>query len=372
MALDHETLSVPLESLHRELGAKMVPFAGYRMPVSYPGGIISEHKHTRKSASFFDISHMGQIRITGPDVATALESLVPGDLSGLPVAKQRYTVFTNESAGILDDLMVTHAGDHYFLVVNASRKEADLRHLLERMPQSCEITMLTGQSLFALQGPEAVEVMERVAPGAEELDFLSAGSFLVAGTRCFISRSGYTGEDGFEISVPASGAERVARNLLEQPEVAPAGLGARDSLRLEAGLCLYGHELDESTTPVEASLSWVVAKRYLREPKTACFPGAAPILEQIRSGAARKRVGLLPEGKALVREGAEILNANDQVVGRVTSGGFGPSLGVPLAMAILNRDHAVEGGVLSATVRNKRVPVRVATLPFVKHHYCSK
>ncbi|MGH8559298.1 MAG: glycine cleavage system aminomethyltransferase GcvT [Methylococcales bacterium] len=373
MTEDSELQSVPLDALHRELGAKMVPFAGYRMPLQYPSGIIQEHKHTRNSAGFFDLSHMGQIRISGPGVAAALEKLAPGNLSALPLLKQRYTVFTTASGGVLDDFMITHLADHFFLVVNAARKQVDLEHLIDRMPESCRIEMLPDQALLALQGPAAAKVMARLAPGSERLEFMAAGNFVLDSVECLITRCGYTGEDGFEISVPASQAGQVARNLLDQNEVAPIGLGARDTLRLEAGLCLYGHELDESTTPIEAGLSWVVARPYLHtggpEPR---FPGAQRILEQMHTGVARQRVGLLPEGRAPVREGAQLLNGKDQVVGRVTSGGFGPSIGAPLAMAYLESRYAVQGSRLNALGRNKQLPVIVTRLPFVKHRYFSK
>ncbi|MGH8548218.1 MAG: glycine cleavage system aminomethyltransferase GcvT [Methylococcales bacterium] len=373
MTLDHECHSVPLNALHHELGARMIPFAGYWMPLQYPAGILSEHQHTRNSAGFFELSHMGQIRISGPDVAAALENLVPSELSALPLLKQRYTFFTNDSGGVLDDLMVTNAGDHYFLVVNAARKQADLKHLIDRMPESCRIEMLSDRALIALQGPEAAKVMARLVPGSERLEFMQAGNFALESAACFITRCGYTGEDGFEISLPASEVDKIARLLLRQPEVAPIGLGARDTLRLEAGLCLYGHELDETTTPVEAGLSWVVARHYLQPGGPAAgFPGAARIFEQIRGGVARQRVGLLPEGRVPVREGAEILNDQDEVIGRVTSGSFGPSIGAPVAMAYLDTHYAAEGSLLGVLLRNKRIPVKVSGLPFVKHRYYSK
>jgi aminomethyltransferase len=373
MNTEHDLDNVPLDALHRQLGARMVPFAGYSMPVQYPSGIIAEHLHTRNRAGFFDISHMGQLRLSGPGVAEALEKLVPGDISGLPLWKQRYTVLTTDGGGVLDDLMITNAGDHYFLVVNAARKVVDLRHLVDRMPDSALIEMLSGRALFALQGPEAAAVMARLAPGAERLEFMAAGKFGFDSVECFVTRCGYTGEDGFEFSIPAQDAERVARLVLDQAEVAPVGLGARDSLRLEAGLCLYGHELDEYTTPVEAGLSWVVANRYKQESGAAAsFPGAERILDQIQSGTARKRVGLLPEGRAPIREGAQILNARDEVVGRVTSGGFGPSLGAPLAMAYVDSAVALEGTRLTAMLRNRPCTIKVTGLPFVEHRYFSK
>jgi aminomethyltransferase len=373
MIQDPELHSLPLNALHQELGARMAPFAGYRMPVQYPPGILAEHRHTRNRVGFFDLSHMGQIRVSGPDAALALERLVPSDLSALAVWKQGYTVFTNETGGVLDDLMVVNAGDHFFLVVNAARKHADLEHLTARMAESCRIEMLSDRALLALQGPEAVRVMTRLIPGSERLEFMEAGNFVLESAECLVTRCGYTGEDGFELSVPASEAETIARLFLMQPEVAPIGLGARDTLRLEAGLCLYGHELDESTTPVEAGLAWVIARRY-RQPggSPAGFPGAERIFEQIRSGVVRRRVGLLPEGRAPVREGAEILNDRDAVIGRVTSGGFAPSLGAPVAMAYLDSRYAADGNRLEALVRSKRIPVKVTRLPFVNHRYHSK
>ncbi|MGH6830557.1 MAG: glycine cleavage system aminomethyltransferase GcvT, partial [Methylocella sp.] len=358
MTSDTELESLPLDALHRELGAKMAPFAGYAMPVQYAGGILSEHKHTRNRAGLFDISHMGQIRIWGPAVAAALETLVPGDLVNLPLFHQRYSVFTTDSGGVLDDCMITNAGDHFFLVVNAARKAVDIAHLIERMPRGCHIAMLSDHALLALQGPDAGRILERLAPGSDRLECMAAGTFVLDSVDCFITRCGYTGEDGFEISVPTSRVEQVARNLLSQSEVAPIGLGARDTLRLEAGLCLYGHELDESTSLVEAGLAWIVAKGYLQSGGTqACFPGARRILEQIRSGTARKRVGLLPEGRAPVRDGAQIMDDSEALVGHVTSGGFSPSLQAPVAMAYLDSRHAAPGTRLNAWLRNTLLPV---------------
>lgn len=371
--LDRELRTVALDSLHHELGARMVPFAGYSMPVQYLSGIIAEHKQTRTRAGLFDISHMGQVRISGPDVAKALEKLVPGNLVDLPPFKQRYTVFTTASGGVFDDFMVTNIGDHFFLVVNAARKDEDLRYLKERMLENCTIELLSDQALIALQGPQASGVLARLAPGSEQLKFMTAGYFVLDSLDCLITRCGYTGEDGFEISVPALQADRVARLLLNQPEVNPIGLGARDSLRLEAGLSLYGHELDESTTLIEAGLQWVVAKRYQGISKMdACFPGAEITLGQIRDGVAKKRVGLIPEGRAPIREGTQILNFKDEVVGRVTSGGFGPTIGGPVAMAYIDAEYASVGSRLIAVLRNKPCPVRVTALPFVKHNYCLK
>lgn len=363
--------TVALDTLHRELGARMVPFAGYSMPVQYPSGILAEHKHTRDSAGFFDISHMGQIRISGSNVAKGLENLVPSNVGDLPAGRQRYTVFTTDSAGVLDDLMITNFGDFYFLVVNASRKDVVRQYLVDRLPQ-CDIEFLDNRALIALQGPKASTVLSCLMPAACQLEFLSAGQFVVDSVDCLISRCGYTGEDGFEISLPISQVESIVRIFLDQPEVIPVGLGARDSLRMEAGLCLYGHELDESTTLVEAGLEWIVAKRYRESTGDgACFPGAEVVLDQIRNGAKRTRIGLIPEGRAPVREGVEILNDNNEVVGRISSGGFGPTVGGPIAMAYVEREYAVEGSRLNAILRNKPCSVKVSALPFIQHRYFS-
>ena len=359
----------PLDALHRELGAKMVPFAGYEMPLNYPRGIIHEHAHTRNAAGLFDISHMGQIRIIGEDVAAELQALVPSLLVDLPVHRQRYTVFTHSNSGILDDLMITNGGNHLFLVVNAARKNDDLAHLRTHLTDRCQITELSEQALLALQGPKAVTVMARLAPGTATMPFLSARVVEIDAIECFVTRSGYTGEDGFELSVPARQVERMAQLLLSQPEVEAAGLGARDSLRLEAGLCLYGHDIDETTTPVEAGLGWVVAPAYRKGVQPAQFPGAEIILEQIRKGAARRRVGLRPGGRAPVRAGATLLNRQDEVIGRVTSGGFGPTVNAPIAMGYVDAEYAVEGSGLITQLRSRAYPVLVVSLPFVKHRY---
>ncbi|MFO1434282.1 MAG: glycine cleavage system aminomethyltransferase GcvT [Candidatus Competibacteraceae bacterium] len=359
----------PLHALHLELGARMVPFAGYDMPVQYPGGIIKEHRHTRTLASLFDVSHMGQIRLSGEGAAAALESLVPVDVIDLPVGQQRYALFTSDSGGILDDLMITNAGDHLFVVVNAACKEQDIAHL-HTLSDRCRIEVLSEHALLALQGPKAVQVMARLAPELTRLVFMKGDQARIAGIDCFVTRSGYTGEDGFEISVPAAQAETLARLLWEQEEVAPAGLGARDSLRLEAGLCLYGHDIDTTTTPVEANLKWVLSKvRRTGGEREGGFPGDAVILRQLTEGVTRLRVGIRPEGRAPVRDGAELLNDQGEKVGTITSGGFGPTVGWPVAMGYVELPYSRVGTELQAVVRGKPLPVRVAKLPFAPHRY---
>jgi len=360
----------PLYDLHVELGARMVPFAGYEMPVQYPGGILEEHKHTRSKAGLFDVSHMGQVRLVGSGAAAALETLVPVDILGLGALKQRYALFTNDRGGILDDLMVTNAGDHLFVVVNAACKAQDIAHMRAGLAGHCEVEELADRALLALQGPAAGEVMAGLAPETRGMTFMSARTASVGGIACFVTRSGYTGEDGFEISVPAKSAEALARLLLAQAEVAPIGLGARDSLRLEAGLCLYGHDIDQDTTPVEASLTWAIQKSRRRGgDRAGGFPGDATILRQLEAGVARKRVGLLPEGRAPVREGAELTDLSGRLVGRVTSGGFGPTIGAPVAMGYVETAHAAVATKLNAIVRGKPLPTVVAPMPFVPQRY---
>lgn len=370
-AQEHSNLArTPLHGLHLEYGARMVPFAGYEMPVQYPGGIIYEHKHTRSLAGLFDVSHMGQIRLDGADAAAALESLVPMDIAGLGEMCQRYALFTNPRGGIQDDLMVTNAGDHLFLVVNAACKAQDIAYLRTHLAGRCGIHELADRALMALQGPAAADVLGRFAPQLRNMLFMTAAHATLAGAECFVTRSGYTGEDGFEISVPAGRAEELARLLLAEDEVAPVGLGARDSLRLEAGLCLYGHDIDETTTPVEAALVWAIQKvRRRRGSREGGFPGAEIILRQIEDGARRKRVGLLPEGRTPVREGAELTTSEGRVVGRVTSGGFGPSVGGPVAMGYVEADCAEPGTLLGAMVRGRALPVAAAKMPFVQRRY---
>ncbi len=360
----------PLHALHTALGGKMVPFAGYAMPVQYPMGILKEHEHTRRQAGLFDVSHMGQVRLSGAGAAAALERLVPVDVLGLGADHQRYALFTNEAGGILDDLMITNAGDHLFLVVNAACKAQDLAHLQRHLAGDCTVTPLEDRALLALQGPQAAAVMGRIAPAAARLVFMSATSVDIAGADCFVTRSGYTGEDGFEMSIPAGKAEDVARLLLAEPGVAPIGLGARDSLRLEAGLCLCGHDIDTTTTPVEAALAWALSKaRRADGPRPGGYPGAEVILRQLADGAPRRRVGIKPDGRAPVREGVELTDSSGRVVGRVTSGGYGPTVGGPVAMGYVESEFAKPGTALAASVRGKPHAVAVAKLPFVPQNY---
>ena len=360
----------PLYALHVELGGKMVPFAGYALPVQYPGGIIKEHNHTREQASLFDVSHMGQVRLHGADAAAALETLVPIDVLGLGPGQQRYGLFINERGGIMDDLMVTNAGDHILVIVNAACKQQDIAHMRANLAGRCELEVLEDRALLAIQGPQAGAVMKRLAPETAEMLFMNAGEINVGGIECFAGRAGYTGEDGFEISVSAERASELASLLLEQPEVAPAGLGARDSLRLEAGLCLYGHDLDSDTTPVEGSLLWALSKvRRADGERPGGYPGDAIVFDQIANGVARKRVGILPLGRAPVREGAELVNSEGRAVGRVTSGCFGPTLGAPVAMGYVEFGLHKSGTELNAMVRGKPQPVKVAKTPFVEQRY---
>lgn len=363
-------LRTPLYDLHVSLGAKMVPFAGYAMPVQYPVGIIKEHTHTRTQAGLFDVSHMGQVVLRGPEAAAALESLVPVDIVDLPEGMQRYALFTNEQGGVMDDLMVANFGDRLFVVVNAACKAQDIAHMQKHLSGRCEIEVLEDRALLALQGPAAGAVMARLAPETAEMVFMTTATVTLAGAKCFVSRSGYTGEDGFEISVPAAQAEALARELLSHPEVAPIGLGARDSLRLEAGLCLYGHDLDEHTSPVESSLLWALSKvRRADGARPGGYPGADVILGHIANGVSRKRVGLRPLARVPVREGSEIVDESGRKVGVVTSGGFGPTLEAPVAMGYVETALAKVGTPLSAMVRGKPVPMEVASTPFVPQRY---
>ena len=354
----------PLHALHRELGAKMVPFAGYDMPVQYPLGILKEHLHTRAAAGVFDVSHMGQLRIRGADAARRLEALVPGDLQALKTGRMRYSMFTDERAGILDDLMVTRFDDHLFVVVNAACKEADTAHLQKHLGASVE--PLTDRALVALQGPTAAAVMARHATDAAAMAFMSGAYIKVAGFPCFVTRSGYTGEDGYEISVANDAVEALTRKLLAEPGVQAIGLGARDSLRLEAGLCLYGHDIDTTTTPVEAALTWAISKRRRAE---GGFPGAAVVQKQLAQGTAKLRVGVKPEGRAPAREGAEIADASGAIVGKITSGGFGPTVNGPVAMGYVTTPNAAAGTPVQALVRGQKLPARVAAMPFAPHRY---
>ncbi|GAB3470474.1 glycine cleavage system aminomethyltransferase GcvT [Azotobacter salinestris] len=362
----------PLHALHLELGARMVPFAGYDMPVQYPLGVLKEHLHSRDQAGLFDVSHMGQILLHGADAAAALETLVPVDIVDLPVGLQRYALFTDDNGGILDDLMVANlGGERLFLVVNAACKEQDLAHLQKHIGERCRIeSLFESRALLALQGLKAVDVLARLAPEVAKMTFMHIAEVELLGSPCIVSRSGYTGEDGFEISVPVEHAEKLARALLAEPEVQPIGLGARDSLRLEAGLCLYGHDMSTATTPVEASLLWAISKaRRADGARAGGFPGAARIFAQQKEGVASKRVGLLPQERVPVREGAEIVDAEGTPIGKVTSGGFGPSLGAPVAMGYVASSHAAEGSEVWAIVRGKRVAMKVARTPFVPQRY---
>lgn len=367
----------PLYALHLKHGAKMVPFAGYEMPVSYSAGLIQEHLHTREAAGLFDVSHMGQVSLSGPshaETAAALETLVPGDIKGLAPGRQRYTLLLNGDGGILDDLMVTRPASPedegaLMLVVNAARKEADYAHIASRLPSGVAIEPMEDRALLALQGPLAGTVMEELCPKAASLAFMTAGSAELAGISCHVSRSGYTGEDGFEISLPADRAEEAALALLAHPAVKPIGLGARDTLRLEAGLCLYGHDIDETTTPVEADLVWAVAKRRRED---GDFPGAARILREIAEGPGRRRAGLRLSGKAPAREGCEIQAADGEKTGTVTSGSYAPSLGAPVAMGYVDTRSASLGTPLKIVIRGMSHEATVASLPFVPHRYHRK
>ncbi len=367
----------PLHALHAACGGKMVPFAGYDMPVQFSTGVLREHLHTRCSAGLFDVSHMGQIALRPKsgkveDAALALERLVPQDILAVTPGRQRYAQFTNAAGGILDDLMVANFGSHLFLVVNAACKAEDEAHLRANLADACVIEPLADRALIALQGPKAESVLAKLCADAPAMRFMDAGPRRVAGIDCFVSRSGYTGEDGFEISVPAEQAETLARALLENSEVLPIGIGARDSLRLEAGLCLYGHDIDTTTTPVEGALEWSVQKsRRSGGGRAGGFPGADKILAQLENGAPRRRVGLRPEGRAPVREGAPLFadSASSEQIGAVTSGGFGPSINAPVAMGYLPSSQAVSGALVFAELRGQRLPLRVAPMPFVPNTY---
>ena len=367
-------LRTPLHGEHVAAGARLVPFAGYDMPVQYPTGIIAEHLWTRAHAGLFDVSHMGQADLLGPDhetTARALEALVPADILGLKPGRQRYTQLLTETGGILDDLMVARPADPaadgaLHLVVNASTKEADYAHIAARLPSGVRLERCDDRALLALQGPAAEGVLARLGAGTARLAFMDAGRFEIAGMRARVSRSGYTGEDGFEISVPAADSVALWRALLADPEVKPIGLGARDSLRLEAGLCLYGHDIDAATTPVEAGLAWSIQKRRREE---GGFPGAERIAREIGEGPARLRVGLKPEGRAPAREGALVQTPDGREVGIVTSGGFGPSVDGPVAMGIVAREVSAPGNELLLLVRGRPMPAKVAALPFTPHRY---
>jgi aminomethyltransferase len=378
LARDNPPLKqTPLHALHLARGAKMVPFAGYGMPVQYAAGVLKEHLHTRSHVGLFDVSHMGQLALKPKsgnvaDAALALEKLVPQDILGVAPGRQRYAQFTNNDGGLLDDLMVANFGDHLFLVVNAACKAEDEAHLRAHLSDACEIVSLADRALIALQGPKAESVLAKFCADAGSMKFMDAGPRRVGDIDCFVSRSGYTGEDGFEISVPSDKAEALATAVLDNSDVLPIGLGARDSLRLEAGLCLYGHDIDTTTTPVEGALEWSVQKvRRSGGARAGGFLGADLILAQFAQGAARRRVGLRPEGRAPVREGAGLFadaTSTDQV-GKVTSGGFGPSLNAPVAMGYLPTALSAVGTTVFAEVRGQRLPLQVAATPFVPNTY---
>jgi aminomethyltransferase len=357
---------LPLDGWHRATGARMVPFAGYMMPVQYAPGILAEHRQTRESASLFDVSHMGQLLVSGGEAVAALEALTPCDLASLAEGRLRYSLLLSETGGILDDLMITHRRDGFYLVVNGATKTDDIAHLREELPDSITLNHMDDHALLALQGPRAVDALERLAPGVGRLGFMTAGAFELLGGAAWISRSGYTGEDGFEIALPVSHAEALANALCAQPEVAPAGLGARDSLRLEAGLPLYGHDLDEETTPVEAGLSFAIAKRRRQE---GGFPGAERIAFELAEGPARRRVGLLVDGRQPVREGALVLDIEGEEVGHVSSGGFSPTLGRPIAMGFAPTTLAEPGTRVGLASRGKIFTAEVTAIPFVPHRY---
>lgn len=370
---DTELLTTPLNALHIELGARMVPFAGYSMPVQYNSGLMAEHQHTRQAAGLFDVSHMGQLKLIGADAAAALESLMPVDVQGLAEGKQRYGLLLNDEGGVIDDLMFFNQGnDTWFLIVNGACKLTDIAHIETHIGNRCQIVTLPTQGLLALQGPQAVTALSRLVPGVEKLVFMSGASFAWNGAELFITRSGYTGEDGFEISVPGEHTEALARALLAQPEVKPIGLGARNSLRLEAGLCLYGNDIDSTTTPPEAALNWAIQKvRRTGGERAGGFPGAAKVLAQIDNPASltKKRVGLIAKERVPVREPAVLENLDGQHVGHVTSGLLSPTLNQPIALAYVQPEYAQPGTEVFAMVRGKPVAMVVSATPFLPPRY---
>ena len=371
MSIDKKIRTTSLYQMHLDAGAKMVPFAGYEMPVSYPLGIKKEHIHTREKAGLFDVSHMGQIRLVGKNAKRALESLVPVDIIDLPLMKLRYALFTNKDGGVMDDLMVTSLGDEdLFLVVNAACKEADFEHLLNTIGVECKVEFLEDVALLALQGPKAHEVLAEIAPSTSEMTFMTAKQLVINGIDCFITRSGYTGEDGFEISLLAKDAEELAKLLLSNEEVEWVGLGARDSLRLEAGLSLYGHELDNDHSPVESSLSWALSKvRRTGGEREGNYLGDNIIMTHLNEGSESKIVGLQPEGRMPVRDGALIEDELGNEAGQVTSGGFGPSINRPIAIARIKKNYIENQSKLFALVRDKKIAVEIVKLPFIKQNY---
>ena len=356
----------PLHDLHVQLGGRLVDFAGWSLPVQYPAGIMAEHRHCRTAAALFDVSHMCQVLIRGADAAQSFERLVPGDIAGLRDGELRYTVFTNDRGGVLDDLIAGRVDEGLYLVANAARRAADLAHLRRALEPEHPVEELADRALLALHGPHAAAVLGRLCPSSGRLAFMQTMTAAVDGHACRISRSGYTGEDGFEISIAAGDAQALARRLLAEPEVAPAGLGARDSLRLEAGLCLYGHELTPDITPVEARLGWTIARR---RRSAGDFPGADVILRQLAHGPERKLVGIRPDGRAPARAGTGIDDMAGQHIGTVTSGGFGPTVGGPIALGYVRAEHAASGSPLQLSIRGKPHPAKVVDLPFVPHRY---
>jgi aminomethyltransferase len=367
-----ELRTTPLHALHLESGARMVPFAGYSMPVQYPAGLMAEHHHTRQAAGLFDVSHMGQLRLEGPDAAAAFETLMPVDVIGLAPGRQRYGLLLTDEGTIIDDLMFVNRGDDLFVIVNGACKEGDIAHIQQRIGSRCRVVPMPDRALLALQGPKAVDALRRVLPGVEKLVFMTGAAFDWQGADLFVTRSGYTGEDGFEISVPGDRADAFARTLLAQPEVKPIGLGARNSLRLEAGLCLYGNDIDTTTTPVEAALNWAMQKvRRTGGERAGGFPGADKVLGQLDGTVpvARKRVGLVAQERVPVREHTELQDASGRKVGEVTSGLLGPTFDRPIAMAYVATEHATAGTRLNAMVRGKAVPMEVSPMPFVPQRY---
>ncbi|GAA0559349.1 glycine cleavage system aminomethyltransferase GcvT [Rhizomicrobium electricum] len=358
----------PLYDLHVELGAKIVPFAGYEMPVQYPTGIIKEHLHTREKAGLFDVSHMGQAFLRGPDPARAMEKVCPSDFVGLKEGMQRYGLLLNDQGGVKDDFMLTKLADEadLYLVVNASMKESDFAYIAKKLDGELTLIPRPDRALLALQGPLAGKVLDKLSPGIDFLNFMRVTRATVAGVEAIVGRTGYTGEDGFEISVSAADAEKLARAILADPDVLPIGLGARDSLRLEAGLCLYGHDIDETTDPAEADLVWAIGKRRKTE---LGFPAAEKIMARVLNGTEKKRVGVRPDGRAPARDGTEIAAKDGRVIGKITSGGFGPSLNAPIAMGYVETPFAADGTEVDLLVRGKALPARIAPMPFVPHRY---
>ncbi len=366
-----DLLITPLHALHLELGARMVPFAGYSMPVQYPAGLMAEHLHTRQSAGLFDVSHMGQLKLVGPDAAAAFESLMPVDVIDLPVGKQRYGLLLTDEGTVIDDLMFVNRDADIFVIVNGACKAGDIAHMQQKIGARCRVIPMPERALLALQGPLAMQALERLVSGVERLVFMTGAAFTWNGADLFITRSGYTGEDGFEISVPGDAADALARALLSQPEVKPVGLGARNSLRLEAGLCLYGNDIDTTTTPVESGLNWAMQKvRRTGGAREGGFPGAAKVLAQLSGqGLTRKRVGLLALERVPVREHCELQNTQGQRIGETTSGLLGPNIDKPIAMGYVGAEFAALGTRVNAIVRGKPVPMEVVSMPFVPNRY---